>query len=207
MSKRARRGNRTSTAFAILAVVIILLLVFGTIATVIIGSGGGGASGTTNDALGRVTPGAEVTRLETRIAAQPDDINSVAILAEVLANSGRVGESIPWFERAVTARPDDANLRLAFGRALARNGNQFDAELQLTKAVALQPNDPVMAFYLAQLYENMTPPRLQDARTWYERSIAANPESVVAGQARDQLATLSDATPAASPAASPAATP
>lgn len=177
-----------------------MFLLAGSVLVLIPSGGEGDDGGNVDDDVVRVTPGAEVTRLETAIAANPDDVDSMVVLAEVLANSGRIAESIPWFERATQQRPDDATLRLAFGRALQRAGNDYDAELQLKRAVELDPNDPAAAYYLGRFYETREPPKVEAAREWYQRSVDADPESVIAGQARDRMAAL--ATPA-SPTGTP----
>ncbi len=198
MARRAGRPASTNRPFTLLAIVIIIFLLASSLLILIpFGSDG---DDTIDDDVLRVTPGAEVSRLETVISDNPDDVDSIVVLAEVLANSGRIAESVPWFERAIQQRPDDATLRLAFGRALQRAGNDFDAELQLTKAVELEPSNPANSFYLGLFYETREPPMLDEARESYQRAIDADPESVIAGQARDRLAALE---PAASPSGAP----
>jgi cytochrome c-type biogenesis protein CcmH/NrfG len=199
-----RKQRSTSRASTALAVIVILFLAFGTVAG-ILASRGGGSTNTSDssDAPAKITPGAEVNRLETQVAQDPSNVETVSVLANVLANSGRIAESVPWFQRAIDLSPTDEQLRLAFGRALARNGSAFDAELQLKKAVELAPDDPVAAFNLAELYDSMSPPRVDDARSWYQKVVDLAPDSVPATQARDRLAAL-DATPGAG---SPVATP
>src|SRR5687767_15081585 len=130
MARRARRTTGNNRPFTLLAIVIIIFLLASSV-LILIPFGWDGDDDVVDDDVLRVTPGAEVSRLETVIAENPDDVDSMVVLAEVLANSGRIAESIPWFERAAQHRPDDATLRLAFGRALQRAGNDFDAELQL----------------------------------------------------------------------------
>lgn len=199
MARRTRGPSTTNRPFTLLAIVIIIFLLASSLLILIPFGMGGGDNDVDDDVL-RVTPGAEVSRLETAIAANPDDVDSMVVLAEVLANSGRTTESIPWFERAIEQQPDDATLRLAFGRALQRAGTDFDAELQLKRAVELGPDDPSNAFYLALFYETREPPKLDEAREWYQRAIDADPESVIAGQARDRMAALDpDASPAGTP--------
>ncbi|MEX1158033.1 MAG: tetratricopeptide repeat protein [Thermomicrobiales bacterium] len=198
----ARRGSRTSTmsrAFTLVAIGIIVLLLISS-ALLLIPFGAGGGDDDIDDDIVRVTPGAEVARLETAIADDPDDIDSMVVLAEVLANSGRISESFPWFERAIEQRPDDATLRLAFGRALQRSGNSFDAELQLKRAVELDPASSAPPFYLGLFYESQEPPDTDAALEWYQRAIDAAPDSLIAGQARDRLAALN---PGASPVSTP----
>jgi cytochrome c-type biogenesis protein CcmH/NrfG len=196
MSRR-NRSTANSRGFAIVAIGIIVFLLAGSV-LLLIPIGGGGDD--EDDDVIRVTPGAEVSRLETVIAQNPDDIDSMVVLAEVLANSGRINESIPWFEQAIEARPEDPTLRIAFGRALQRANSDFDAELQLKRAVEIDPASSEAAFYLALFYESREPPRTDEARNWYQRAIDAAPDSVIAGQAQERLAALD---PTASPVATP----
>jgi cytochrome c-type biogenesis protein CcmH/NrfG len=186
-----------------MAVVVIVLMIGGGAAGIVFGTSSSG-----NDDGGnidgeqpsvRVTPGEEVARLETVVAKDPNDVDSMRVLAEVLANSGRISDSVPWFENAISLRPDDADLRLAFGRALQRSGSWYDAELQLKKASELDPASASIAFYIGQLYEQMPTPRLDQAQTWYQRALDLEPDSVVAQLARERLSALRSATPVASP--------
>jgi len=194
---RKRQSPTGNRLFTVLAIVIIVFLLASSVLILI---PFGDDNDDSDDDVLRVTPGAEVSRLETAIAANPDDIDTIVVLAEVLANSGRINESIPWFEQAIAARPDDSTLRIAFGRALQRANNWFDAELQFKRAVELEPDSAAPAFYLALFYESSEPPRHDDAREWYQRAVDAEPDSVIAGQARDRLAALD---PAGTPEATP----
>lgn len=198
MSRRARGSTSSNRPLTIVAIVLIVFLLASSL-LILIPFGGGGDDAIDDD-VARVTPGAEVSRLETAVANDPDNVDTMIVLAEVLANSGRINESIPWFERAIAQQPDDATLRLAFGRALQRAGNDFDAELQLRRAVELDPTDPAAPFYLGLFYETRQPPETEKAKEWYQRAIESDPDSVIAGQARDRAAALdSSGTPTSTP--------
>jgi len=120
----------------------------------------------------------------------------MGLLAEILANSGRIAESVPWYERAVARRPDDVALRIAFGRSLQRNGSDYDAQVQFRSALDVDPDHQAAAFYLANVFEEMAVPRFDDARIWYQRAIDADPDNVIAGQARERLDNIDEsATP------------
>lgn len=200
MARRSKGLTSSNRILTIVAVGITTLLLASSLLILIPFGSGGDDTDVADDDVVRVTPGAEVARLETRIASDPDDIDAVMVLAEVLANSGRITESIPWFEQAIQVRPDDVNLRIAFGRALQRAGSSFDAELQFKKAVDLDPDDPAPAYYLALFYETREPPRVDDAREWFQRAIDADPESLIGRQASDRLAALdADPTPSVTP--------
>lgn len=196
--RRVRRGN---TIVAIIALGTIAALLLGMIATLLPGEDDTDDTRELQDASVRVTPGAEVARLETKVAEDPSDIASMVVLAEVLANSGRVAESIPWFERAIASREDDADLRLAFARTLMRTGGWYDAELQLRAAQERAPENATVAFYLGDLFETRPRPDLDEAKRWYQTAVDLEPDSVVATQAKERLTILgpSDGSPSASP--------
>jgi cytochrome c-type biogenesis protein CcmH/NrfG len=199
MSRRAStRSQRTSRSFTILAAVIVGVLLLGGAAAII--SDRETDSGADRiDAPVRVTPGAEVARLETAVAHDPDDVESIVVLAEVLANSGRISEAIGYFERAVALRPDDPNLRIAFGQALERQGSAFDAELQYRRAAEADPPSAPAAYYLARLLEQQGDTRRDEAVHWYHRVVELEPDSFIAETSRARLdeLTASDATPTA----------
>ena len=142
-----------------------------------------------------VTPGGEEAALRDRVNQNPDDVDAMVMLANLLANTGRRDEAIQWFEQAVERRPDDPALRIAFGLTLLRSGHTLDAELQLKRAIELAPEDPEPRFLLAQLYEAADPPRTEEANDLYRQVIEIAPDSVYADQARAALNPAATATP------------
>jgi len=80
--------------------------------------------------------------------ADPNDPSAAAALANYLANTGKLSEAIPWYEKAITLAPDDAIIRLDFAQSLAAGDMNGDAELQFQKAIELAPADPQAHFYL-----------------------------------------------------------
>jgi tetratricopeptide (TPR) repeat protein len=172
-------------------------LVIGSVA-LIIGSaleGGQSSPSPANDER----PGEEISRLQTAVANNPDDTNSMAVLANILANEGRVDESIPWYERAVEGDPDNGDLRLAFGLALFQLGNDFDAQLQLQRAREMLPDSASPSFYLGQLYERRATPDIDAARSAYQDAFDIAPESHVGQQAEQRLQDLEAGEPTETP--------
>ena len=139
------------------------------------------------------------------VEENPDDIDSVLLLANILGNTGRLDEAIPYYERAVELAPEDASVRLDFARALADGGLHADAELQFERTIELNPDSQEAHYYLAELYMEWEPPRTDEAVELYEEAIALDPDSQRAELARNRLSsiagTTSDiATPEPSPA-------
>jgi cytochrome c-type biogenesis protein CcmH/NrfG len=154
-------------------------------------------------------PNADViAELRATVAANPDDVDAVLLLANVLGNSGHLNEAITYYEKAAELAPDDASVRLDFARALADGDLQRDAELQFRKVLELEPENQAALYYLAELYMEWKPKRQEEAEELYRRSIEADPGTFLASQAKDRLASIAP-TPVASgsPHASPIATP
>ncbi len=138
------------------------------------------------------------------VEENPDDLDSVLLLANVLGNSGRLNDAIPYYEQAIQLAPDDPSVRLDFARALADGGFRADAELQFERVLELRPESQEALYYLAELYMRWETAREPEAVDLYQRSVAVNPDSFIAEQAINQLNSLGRTLAAA---ASPAATP
>jgi tetratricopeptide (TPR) repeat protein len=143
--------------------------------------------------------------LRSAAEASPPSADSSAALASYLANTGRLPEAIPWFERAIALDSDNSELRVTFGRALVEGGMAGDAEFQFERAIALDDTNPRAHFYLAELYDQSYPRRVIDALEAYERTIEVGPDTFVAERAATRVAEIlgEQATPIASPNATP----
>jgi len=198
--RRRRRGIALPLITAIGIGTLILGLLFAVLPT-----GGSGDDSTQSSGANtavQVTPGAEEAEIRARLDKNPNDVDAMVILADLLANSGRGTESIQWYDKAVQARPDDLSLRVAFGTVLMQYAYNLDAKIQFQKAHELNPKDPQPLYMLGQLFEHQDQPDLAQAREMYKQAEAADPGSVYAGLAKNRLNEL-DATPAASPDATP----
>jgi tetratricopeptide (TPR) repeat protein len=131
--------------------------------------------------------------------------DAILLLANVMGNSGRLSEAIPYYEHALGVAPDDASVRLDFARALADGGLQRDAELQFERALEMQPDNQEAMYYLADLYLAWNPSRVEDAVALLEQSIAIDPDAFIAEQAQRQLDSLSAAPPSDTSLGSPEA--
>lgn len=199
-----KRKHKRAIALPLITAVGIGTLLFALIIAVL-PSGGGGNDGTgsaNSNTTVQVTPGAKEAEMRARLDKNPNDVDAMIILADLLANSGRGTESIQWYDKAVQARPNDASLHIAFGTVLMQYTYNLDAKLQFQKAHDLIPKDPQPLYMLGQLFEHQDKPDLAQARDMYTQAEAADPGSVYAGLAKSRLAEL-DATPGATPNATP----
>jgi len=140
-----------------------------------------------------------VAEQQTVVAQNPENVDEIVLLANMLSNTGRMGEATEWYERALELRPDDHGIRLDFARSLQTNGLRADAEAQFQLVLEADPNNLSGHYYLAKLYLDWEPRRMDEARTHFERAIEINPDSFLAQQAVLELESLTRSTPVASP--------
>jgi len=195
------RTNRAQIVFAILSSLVICGLIAAALLTVSpAGLFDGLGSGDEGDAENFQDPGADViAENQTVVAANPDDLESVLFLANLLGNSNRLAEAIPLYERALEIAPQDANARLSFARALSDGGMLADADLQFRKVLELEPDNQQAHYYLAELYRLEVPPRTSEAIVHYRRAAEIDSTTLISERSREQLATLGVASPTGSP--------
>ncbi len=121
------------------------------------------------------------------VEANPVDVDAILLLANIMANSGRLTEAIPYYEHALSLAPIDAPIRLEYARALANAGLHQYSEFQFQRALEINPNSQEAMYYLAQLYISWDPPRTEEAIALLEGSIEIDSDSFIAEQAKDQL--------------------
>ena len=136
---------------------------------------------------------------QTEVARNPESIEEMLLLANLLGNSGRLPEAIPWYERVLAQAPDDLTARLDFARALSDGGLKADAELQFQRVIATDPRSQDGHFYLAELYRTSAPPRLADAAREYGEAKAIDPLTFVGQRANEALLQMGVGQPVGSP--------
>lgn len=150
-----------------------------------------------------VDPNADlIADQQTVVAQDPDNVDQVVLLANLLANTGLMPEAMDWYERALDLAPDDNSIRLDFARSLQTNSMPTDAEAQFLQVLDADPNSISGHYYLAELYMDWKPQRRDEAKHHYEQVLEINPDSFLAEQARLELELMSRATPDESSGAS-----
>lgn len=132
---------------------------------------------------------------QTAVAQNPDDVEAKALLASMMATSGRMPEAIPIYEDVLRIEPDNAAIRLDFARSLQANGMTADAEAQFLRVLEIDPDNHTAHYYLARLYLNWQPRRQDEAVEHLQQTIELAPNSFLAEQAQSLLDTLGPATP------------
>lgn len=189
---RNQPADRARLVFSVLGLLVIASMVFGLIATGF--TFGLGDNPTPDNSLQAPAGAGIVPTYEARLRENPQDSGTMIVLANILQNQGDYPGAIDWYEKAVALKPDDLDLRLAFGQALYAFGQLFDAEVQYKKALELDDKNAKAEYYLAELYQRWTPPRLAEAREHFQRASDLEPEGSWGRAARTTLDRL-NATP------------
>lgn len=159
--------------------------------------------GTNNDAENYIDQQADIVmEQETVVAENPDDVNEIVLLANMLGNTGRHQEAVPWYEKAIGLAPDDHGIRLDFARMLSSADLIPDAEAQFRIVLDADPENQPAHYYLAQMYLSMDPPRSDEAIEHYQRAVEIDSSTFLAEMAQEQLDVLQTRSSAATPVAS-----
>lgn len=207
MPRRPRRQNRAQVTYAILAsLVVCSMLVFTFVSLFQDQQFPWETDAESTNATNIPDPNEDlIAEQQATVDANPDDIEAMLLLANLLGNSDRLTEAIPWYERVLAARPTDMVARLDFARALADGGLTSDAELQFVRAIEIDPRSQDAHYYLAELYQNSVPSRQAEAAREFGEARAIDPATYLGQQADRALDQLGVGQPTGSP--SPIATP
>ena len=195
------RAQRRFAVFALLVVCSLVAASVGTFAVQVL------LNDDADPAESGANPSADlIAELRGDIARNPEDVESMSLLGELLAYDGQLDEAITWYEQALAIDPNNSRVRLSFSRALKDCGKRADAELQFRRVLETEPGSYEAHYYLADLYRSWEPPRLDEAAAHYRQVIEIAPTAYLAELSREQLVALGYALPA-TPGATPPATP
>lgn len=200
------RRARSQIIFLVLSSLVICSLLITALVTIsVTGFFGSKGDAQPTDVSNYQDPNAGVLgQQQTAVAKNPNDVESILLLANLLSNSGKLQEAIPYYQKALDLQPNDASARLDFARALSDSDLNGDAELQFKKVIAIDPKNQDAHYYLAELYSRWQPTRTSEAIVEYRTAFEIDPTTLIGQRSRDALAALGVATPTASPQATPA---
>ena len=118
---------------------------------------------------------AQIPTLNAKFAANPPDVESGRMLAEVQLHARKLADAEVTLRRVITVAPGDADSYLALERVLVQENKTGDAIAVLEKLVAVEPKRARelyqrMAQYALQLYRD------DDAIKYAARAVELNPD-------------------------------
>jgi transitional endoplasmic reticulum ATPase len=114
-----------------------------------------------------------IESLRAALSVAPDDAALRAMLAERLADRGRLDEAIAEYRTAIKTRPSDLGLRLALGRLFLTSESYGAAELLADEI--LREDASMAEAHLIKARALLAQNRPQEARLAYTRGIGAAP--------------------------------
>lgn len=205
MSNDASRVFGTSDSrFKVLYIVITALVVCSLLSVAVTAIDFGALFGDDDNEAAVVDPNADlVAEQETVVANNPDDVDEIVLLANLLGNTGSIQDAIPWYEKALELAPDDHGIRLDFARSLAGANLRTDAEAQFQLVLADEPGNQMAHYYLAELYMHGDPPKTSEALDHYQTASEIDPDSFLGERAQNQVDTMMLSSPEASVESTP----
>ena len=109
--------------------------------------------------------------LQRAFRQDPDDPDTLFALGYSLIRQQEPDWAVSMLARAVALNPKNPDIARTYGMALATLGWTQAAEIQLEKAHNLKKEDPEAPLALAILLGSAKPPRLEEAKKWYQIAI------------------------------------
>ena len=109
--------------------------------------------------------------LQRAFRLDPDDPDTLFALGYSLIRQSEPDWAVSMLARAVALNPKNSDIARTYGMALATLGWTQAAEIQLEKAYNLKKEDAEAPLSLAILLGSAKPPRIDEAKKWYEIAI------------------------------------
>ena len=109
--------------------------------------------------------------LQHAFRLDPDDPDTLFALGYALIRQSEPDWAVSMLARAVALNPQNPDIARTYGMALATLGWKQAAEIQLEKAYNLKKEDGEAPLALAILLGSADPPRIDDAKKWYQIAI------------------------------------
>ena len=205
LRQNLRRMPRSQVIFAVVAILVVCAVVGGSVGTVILDAINSDNGDVDPEEFNASTRDDFINDLRATVEANPADAAAMSLLANVLAQDGRIDEAIDWYERSLAADPSNSQVRLSFALSLAEAGKRADAEVQYRRILENDPGQAEAWYYLGELFRGWNPPRTDEAIAALQQVLLLAPGAVIAERATELLAAMGVTTPVAIPSATPAA--
>jgi tetratricopeptide (TPR) repeat protein len=194
-----QRMSRAQAIFVVVTLLVVCAVVGGSVGTVVVDALNSDNGDVDPEEFNASTRDEFIEEIRATVEANPSDAAAMSLLANVLAQDGRIDEAIDWYEKSLAADPTNAQVRLSFALSLAESDKRADAEVQYRRILDNDPNQAEAWYYLGELYRNWNPPRTEDAIAALNKVLSVAPGSVIAERATASLVAMGVATPAATP--------
>ena len=126
-----------------------------------------------------------MNELESKLAANPDDSETLLKLAHLKNDSGFYDKAIPLYQRYLEQFPSNADARIDMGVCMFNLGDYDNAIKEMKKALEYEPNHQIGHLNLGVV--NLTAGNVDEAKRWFQKAIDLGPGTDIGKRAKDLL--------------------
>lgn len=127
----------------------------------------------------------EITDLENKIKANPDDIESTLHLAHLQQDSRLFEKAINNYKKYLEKNPENADARVDMGICFYNLGDNTSAINEMERALKYQPKHQIACLNLGIV--NLTAQNIEVSKEWFRKTLELNPESDAGKRAQELL--------------------
>lgn len=127
----------------------------------------------------------QINDLEKRVAANPNDMQSLLSLANVCQDGRFFDKAIMWYRKYLEKNPRDANARVDMGICYFDTSNLEEARKEMNLALKYDPKHVAAHFNLGIV--SLKGGKVKEANDWFKKTIALSPTSDMGQQAKQIL--------------------
>lgn len=127
----------------------------------------------------------EIERLRKRVEANPDDMNSTLMLANLLHDAHLFDQAIQYYRKYLEKNESDPNARVDMGICLFEIGRVDEAIKEMEKALTYSPKHQLALYNLGIV--NLASGNIEKARDYFQRCVDVDSTSEAGRKAKRML--------------------
>jgi TolA-binding protein len=127
----------------------------------------------------------QINDLEKRVAADPNDMQSLVALANVCQDGKFFDKAIMYYRKYLDKNPKDVNARVDLGICYFETSNLEQARKEMEMGLKYDPKHVAAHFNLGIV--SLRAGKVKDANEWFKKTIALAPTSEMGQQAKQIL--------------------
>jgi tetratricopeptide (TPR) repeat protein/RNA polymerase subunit RPABC4/transcription elongation factor Spt4 len=127
----------------------------------------------------------EIAELESKVIANPDDMESTLHLAHLLQDSGLYEKAITNYKKYLAKFPENADARVDMAICFYNMGDNTTAINEMETALKYQPKHQIAHLNLGIV--NLTARNIDVSKEWFRKTVELNPNSEAGKRAQELL--------------------
>jgi len=127
----------------------------------------------------------EISDLESKVNANPDDLESTLHLAHLLQDSGLLEKAIANYKKYLVKYPENADARVDMAICYYNLGDNTTAISEMETAIKYQPKHQIAHLNLGIV--NLTARNIEASKEWFRKTVDLDPNSEAGKRAQELL--------------------